>query len=114
MQTTQTSSFQFMNPTISRVPANKSQVDKPRAAMERMELYFIAHPGSPSAVRRPQLLCRGGVWIALLGTSVTDGIAGFGASVESALRAFDAQYVRGLRPPEALADQTAQQPAQWA
>jgi hypothetical protein len=41
------------------------------------------------------LLVRGGVWIALLGPSISEGIAGFGCTVEAALRAFDAQYVRG-------------------
>src|SRR5205085_8826365 len=69
------------------------------AAAERMELYYIAHPGSPSAVRRPQLSIRSGVWVALLGDSVRQGIAGFGATVETALAAFDAQYFKFLRQP---------------
>lgn len=68
------------------------------AAMERMELYCAAHPGSPSAARRPQLVYRGQLWIALLGPSVEEGIIGIGETVEAALRAFDAQYVAGLRP----------------
>lgn len=69
------------------------------AAMERMELYCHAHPGSPSAARRPQLLYRGQLWVALLGPSVEEGIVGIGQTVEAALRAFDAQYLAGLRPP---------------
>lgn len=69
------------------------------AAMDRMELYCAAHPGSPSAGRRPQLLCRGQLWVALLGPSVEEGIVGIGQTVEAALRAFDAQYLAGLRPP---------------
>ena len=69
------------------------------AAMERMELYCAAHPGSPSAARRPQLLYRGQLWVALLGPNVEDGIVGIGQTVEAALRAFDAQYHAGLRPP---------------
>ena len=72
----------------------------PLAAAERMELYYIAHPGSPSAVRRPQLSIRSGVWVALLGESVRQGIAGFGATVEAALAAFDAQYFKFIRQPE--------------
>src|SRR3989442_12932281 len=68
------------------------------AAMERMELYCAAHPGSPAAARRPQLSVRGDLWIALLGPSVEEGIVGIGPSVEAALRAFDAQYLAGLRP----------------
>src|SRR4029077_4517155 len=69
------------------------------AAMERMELYCAAHPGSPSAARRPQLLYRGQLWIALLGPSVEEGIVGIGHTVEGARSAFDAPYLAGLRPP---------------
>jgi len=78
-------------------------VDSTMGAMERMDLYCAAHPGSPSAARRPQLFLRSHLWIALLGPSVEEGIVGIGATVEAALRAFDAQYLAGLRPPaEAL------------
>jgi hypothetical protein len=66
------------------------------AAVERMELYCAAYPGSPTAVRRPHLSKRGGVWVALLGRSIRDGTAGFGKTVEMALRAFDAQCLRGV------------------
>jgi hypothetical protein len=69
------------------------------AAMEQMELYRADHPGSPSAVRRPQLFFRGDLWIALLGPSIEEGIVGIGATVSAALRAFDAQYLAGLRAP---------------
>jgi hypothetical protein len=68
------------------------------AAKQRAELYYETHPGSPSAVRAPKLFVRSGVWIALLGPSVRDGIAGFGPTIEAALRAFDAQYLNALRP----------------
>ena len=74
-------------------------LDPTVAAMERMDLYCAAHPGSPSAARRPQLLYRGQLWIALLGPSVEEGIVGIGPTVGAALRAFDAQYLAGLRPP---------------
>ena len=67
------------------------------AAKQRAELYCELHPGSPSAVRSPKIFARSGVWIALLGRSVRDGIAGFGPTVEAALRAFDAQYIGALR-----------------
>jgi hypothetical protein len=69
------------------------------ASLERAELYFAAHPGSPSAARRPQISVRSGTWIALLGQNIEEGIVGFGSSVEAALRAFDAQYLKALRPP---------------
>lgn len=88
--------FRFTERGAARAKEKNQPADKTRSAMERMELYCLAHPGSPSAVRRPQLLVRGEVWIALLGTSIDEGIAGFGNMVEAALRAFDAQYLRGL------------------
>ena len=68
-------------------------------ARQRAELYCEVHPGSPSAVRMPKLFIRSGVWIALLGHSVRDGIAGFGPTIEAALRAFDAAYLNTLRQP---------------
>src|SRR5205807_3609501 len=57
-------------------------LDSTRAAMERMELYCAAHPGSPSAALRPRLLHRSQLWIALLGPSVEEGIVGIGPTVE--------------------------------
>src|SRR6266481_1349693 len=74
-------------------------IDYALAAMSQVELYCEAHPGSPSAVRRPRLFVRGELWIALLGPSVEEGIVGIGSTVAAALRAFDAQYLAGLRPP---------------
>jgi hypothetical protein len=86
--------------TTSRLNRNEHFSDNPTlAAMERMELYCAAHPGSPSAARRPQLTYRGQLWIALLGPDIEEGIVGIGQTVENALRAFDAQYLAGLRPP---------------
>jgi hypothetical protein len=85
----------------SGIPSvNARLVDQTAAAMELMHHYCEAHPGSPAAVRRPQLFIRTGVWVALLGPSVEKGIVGIGATVEGALRAFDAQYLAGLRPPD--------------
>ena len=68
------------------------------AAIEQTESYCRAHPGSPAAVRRPQLFFRGELWIAVLGPSVEEGIVGIGPTIAAALRAFDAQYLAGLRP----------------
>jgi len=50
-------------------------------------------------MRCPQLFVRGDLWIALLGSSLEDGIVGIGPTVAEALRAFDAQYSIGLRAP---------------
>src|SRR6266436_6477593 len=73
--------------------------DQTLAAMKEMELYCVSHPRSPAAVRRPRLSIRGRTFVALLGPAIEEGIAGFGDSVQAALRAFDAQYSRSLTPP---------------
>jgi hypothetical protein len=86
-------------------------MDYALAAMSQMELYCEAHPGSPSAVRRPRLFVRGELWIALLGPTVEEGIVGIGATVTAALRAFDAQYLAGLRPRAETIDRTPQRSA---
>lgn len=69
-----------------------------------MELYCAAHPGSPSAARRPRLFVRSEPWIALLEPSLEEGIVGIGATVDAALRAFDTEYSAGLRPPSQTVD----------
>lgn len=69
-----------------------------RAVLEEAERYCRAHPRSPTAVRHPRILRRGRKFIALLGSTLEDGIAGIGESVVAALQAFDAQYVERLRP----------------
>jgi hypothetical protein len=70
--------------------------DQTLAAMQEMERYCAAYPGSPAAVRRPGLSIRGRTFVALLGPTIEEGIAGFGDSVQAALRAFDTQYSRSL------------------
>ena len=77
----------------------RGRVDGTLAAMEQMECYCAANPSNPSAIRRPQLMVRGELWIALLGPSAEEGIVGIGPTVEAALRAFDAQYSVGVHPP---------------
>src|SRR5881396_3514088 len=80
-------------------PRRRRGVDYAAAAGYQMEQYCREHPGSPSAVRRPQLFFRGDLWIALLGPCMEQGIVGIGPTVPAALRAFDAQYLARLRPP---------------
>jgi len=83
-----------------RLKPNDHFVDnRTLAAMETMERYCTAHPGSPSAERRPQLSFRGQLWIALVGPSVEEGIVGMGRTVEAALHSFDNQYRAGLCHP---------------
>jgi hypothetical protein len=74
-------------------------VNQTLAAMEEMERYCTAHPRGPAATRRPRLSIRGRTFVALLGPAIEQGIAGFGDTVQAALRAFDAQYSRALTPP---------------
>lgn len=82
-----------------QTPPRRRRVVDTTAAIEQMKHYCTTHPGSPSAVRGPQLFFRGELWIAVLGPSVEEGIVGIGPTVEAALRAFDAQYLIRLRPP---------------
>jgi len=73
-------------------------VDQTLAAMQEMERYCAAHPNSPVAIRHPRLSLRGRTFVALLGPSIEEGIAGFGDTVSAALRTFDLQYSRSLTP----------------
>jgi hypothetical protein len=82
-------------------PPRRRIVDYAASALEQMKHYCVAHPGSPSALRRPQLFVRGDLWIALLGPNLEEGIVGIGPTVTAALRAFDAQYLVG-RPPNEI------------
>ena len=88
-----------MKKNNGHLPCEGRVTDYAAAAMEQIELYCRAHPGSPSAVRHPRLFLRSELWIALLGPSIEEGIVGIGPTVAAALRAFDAQYLAGLRPP---------------
>ena len=72
-------------------------VDRTLAAMQEMERYCAAHPQGPAATRRPRLSIRGRTFVALLGPAIEEGIAGFGDSVQAALRAFDV-HTRALSP----------------
>jgi hypothetical protein len=98
------------------VPRGRRFMDYALAAMEQLELYCEAHPGSPAAVRRPRLFVRGDLWIALLGPRVEEGISGldllspqrYGRSTRNIL--LDCE-----RPPRRLAaiEQCAKRPLQW-
>ena len=89
-------------------------MNKMTPALERAELYFMAHPGTPSAVRRPNLTLRSGKWIAWVGQNLRDGIMGFGPTVEAALREFDAEYIAALRAPSGQATPALRAPIQAA
>jgi hypothetical protein len=80
-------------------PRRHRIVDCAAAAIEQMKHYCAAHPESPSAMHGPQLFFRSDLWTALLGANVEEGIVGIGPTVAAALRAFDAQYLIALRPP---------------
>jgi len=73
-------------------------VDQTLMAIQEMERYCSAHPNSPAAIRHPRLSIHGQTFVALLGPSIEEGIAGFGDTVQAALRAFDLQYSRSLTP----------------
>ncbi len=80
-------------------PLGYNDTAKSAEALAEMERYCKEHPRSPSAVRRPRIMIRGRSCVALLGSTLEDGIAGIGSSVRGALRAFDVQYSNSLKPP---------------
>jgi hypothetical protein len=94
-----------MKKNNGHIPRRRGVTDYATAAMEQIELYCAGHPGSPSAVRRPRLMFRSELWIALLGPSMEEGIVGIGPTVVAALRAFDTQYFASLPPPSEAATQ---------
>src|SRR5438445_13587363 len=87
------------------IPRRRRFVNYAGEAIEEMKVYSASHPGSPSAVRRPRLFFRSELWIALLGPTMEEGIVGIGPTVAAALRAFDSQYLAGLRPAVETASQ---------
>ena len=86
---------------MSLGPPGKHLCDKDRSgeAIQEMECYCRSHPRGPAAVRRPTLMFRGNNYVVLLGKSISDGIVGNGTTVSMALRAFDLQYLKAIRPP---------------
>lgn len=72
--------------------ARLQEAEQAAEAQRELELYCKEFPRSPSAKQRPRLMLRGKSWIALLGSTLQDGIAGIGGTVRAALRAFDVQY----------------------
>jgi hypothetical protein len=77
----------------------KRRPDLAPEVLDEVRRYCEEHPRSPAAVRHPRVMQRGSTYVALLGSTLEDGIAGLGGSVEAALHAFDLQYLNALRPP---------------
>ncbi|MDQ6655744.1 MAG: hypothetical protein M3Y80_08030 [Verrucomicrobiota bacterium] len=77
----------------------RNQTGPDVVSAEQIAQYCAEHPRSPAAVRRPKVMRRGRAFIALLGSTLEDGIAGIGNTVEQALVEFDLQYSARLRPP---------------
>lgn len=88
-----------MKKNNGQVSSGRQVTNYALAAREQVELYCEAHPGSPSAVRKPRVFLRGELWIAVLGPNEEEGIVGIGPTVTAALSAFDAQYLAGLGRP---------------
>ncbi len=78
-------------------PTKSCDTERTAEALAEMERYCEEHPRSPAAVRRPRIMIRGSSCVALLGGTLQDGVAGIGATVRAALRAFDAQYLNSLK-----------------
>ena len=89
----------FRPNVMSITPFRPEEDEQTKAALAEVERYCEEHPRSPTAVRRPRVMVRGRNCVALLGSTLEDGIAGIGSSVRAALRAFDVQYSNSLKPP---------------
>ncbi len=77
---------------MKKTDSAATEAARTATAMEEMEEYCRQHPRSPSALKRPRILPRGDLFVALFGATLQDGIAGMGSSVSEALRAFDMQF----------------------
>ena len=77
----------------------ENDTERSQQAVAEMERYCADHPRSPSATRRPKIMIRGRNCVALLGSTLQDGIVGIGSTIEAALRAFDLQYLNSLKSP---------------
>ncbi|MBR0946681.1 hypothetical protein, partial [Bradyrhizobium liaoningense] len=64
------------------------QVHSCRLAVENALAYYV----DPSVLYRPKLSVDGNQWCALYGENLQDGIAGFGDSVELAMRDFNKNW----------------------
>jgi hypothetical protein len=88
--------------TNRKIMVTERKVIAMLAALERMKLYCAAHPASPAATHQPRLFKRDERWVAILGISSNQTICGIGSTVETALRAFDENYLSTSRssPPK--------------
>jgi len=83
---------------MSAASRRQNDAERSQQAMAEMERYCADHPRSPSAARRPRIMIRGRSCVALLGSTLQDGIVGIGGTIEAALRAFDVQYSNSVKP----------------
>lgn len=87
-----------MNEDWSRIAANAIAM---HAEQARHEICFAAGEyARPSVLYRPCLSRDGNQWCALYGTNLQDGVAGFGASVDEAMRDFDTQWHKRIEEPK--------------
>ena len=84
---------------MSITPLGQEEEKQKQDVLAELERYCHEHPRSPTALRRPRVMIRGRSCVALLGSTLEDGIAGIGSSVRAALRAFDVQYSNSLKSP---------------
>ncbi len=75
----------------------QDDAEETAAALLERDHYCEMHPRSPTAIHRPRVMVRGRSFVALLGSTLEDGVAGIGNSVEAALHAFDIQFKNSLR-----------------
>lgn len=96
-----TPSSRFARATMKAAANGRGGLHEPSKTaltVREMDSYFMRHPGSPAAVRRPHLYVAGATFVALLGPNIQEGIVGLGMTIEAAFRAFDLEYLKGPRP----------------
>lgn len=69
-------------------------------ALAQEQMIAVAHEWQrPSVLLRPRVYIDGSQWCALYGDDLQNGVAGFGASPDAAMRDFDQVWHRKFTPP---------------
>lgn len=77
-----------------------------KASVQEAMISAAHEAERPSVLFRPELTADGDQWCALYGPDLAIGVAGFGATPDAAMRAFDTAWWRGKTPDAARAAST--------
>lgn len=85
-----------MNDEWSQIAAN-GVIHAAQMAFQE-HAYAGSMAARPSVLYRPSLSADGGMWCALLGENLQEGVAGFGETPEKAMAAFDEAFANERTP----------------